>query len=317
MSGVEASEGALRQLIDSLQKGREIAAARLLENESEIHRAWETAGKPGTDPIKWAESEANRAPNAFDGEIAALDGLQAAYSRLTDYPERFGAAEQILSTAETAVSVATRRVEEAIQGISQDATEMVTVLEAARDYLVKNPSPLVCPVCESSERASNLAERIGQRLADFAALQTAQRQLTAAEESFLRAQQQLDSLRQNASGHTAAFENYRASQVWPNDIQLPSSSAPSDASMLRDWLKKTSHLRDEWQRSQANRYDKKQSISNLRKALDNWRENTQAQSVLDRLLPNLRNVLAIMVDERPMFHRRSSQHYFEGNRPHL
>jgi ABC-type molybdenum transport system ATPase subunit/photorepair protein PhrA len=301
VTGVEASEASLRQLIADLSEGREVAVARVQENEDEIRRAWETAEKPGTNPIAWADAEASRDANVFAAEINSLSDLHAAYSRLTDYPGRLELAEQALTTAQDAVSVARNRVEEVIQSISQDAGEMVGVLEAAREYLSKYPSPPVCPVCESSERIADLANRITQRLNDFASLRTAQTQATTSEQAVLLAEQQLQTLRQNARDHTTAFEKFRAVQVWPSDIQLPSTSAPGDPSGLQPWLVETSHLPSEWKKAEAARYDKKQSVNNLKKALNTWRDNTQAQKDLDRLIPRLQSALKIMEEERRRF----------------
>lgn len=301
VSGVEASEATLRQLIMDLTKGREVAVARVQENEDEIRRSWETAGKLGQDAIAWADGETNRDVDIFNSEINALNALQAAYSRLTDYPVRLGSAEQTLMTSQDAASIARKSVDEAIQNISRDAGEMVAVLQAARDYLVKYPLPSVCPVCESSDKTVDLANRVAQRLNDFSSLRTAQAQATMSEQSVRRVEQQLQTLRENAAEHAAAFEKCRAGQVWPSDIELPQSSAPGDPSTLQVWLVETSRLPSEWKKAEAARHDKKQSVSNLKKALNIWRDNTQSQKDLDRLLPRLQSALEIMEEERRRF----------------
>ena len=301
VSGVETSEAALRQLIVDLTKGREVAVARVQENEDEIRRSWETAGKPGKDSIAWADAEAKREANVFDSEINAISGLQAAYSHLTDYPRRFDTAEKSVTTVQAEVSAARKRVEEAILGISRDAGEMVSVLQAASDYLAKNPLPSVCPVCESSDRTADLANRIAQRLQAFSSLQTTQTQATTSELKAQRAEQELQSLRKNATEHAAAFEKYRADQVWPSDIKLPTSSVPADPSGLQSWLAETFPLLSEWKTAEVIRYDKKQFVSALKKALSTWSDNTQAQKDLDQLLPRLQRVLEIMEDERRRF----------------
>ncbi len=96
VSAQENAEATLQQLINELNRGRDIAVARVQENEDELRRSWETAGKPKTDLFAWAEEEANREIDAYDTEIGALTSLQIAYNRLTDYPEKLKTANQIL-----------------------------------------------------------------------------------------------------------------------------------------------------------------------------------------------------------------------------
>lgn len=301
VSGVEASELSLRKLIGDLSNGRDVAVARVQENEDEIRRSWDTAGKPGSHPITWAEAEVNRGANVFDTEISAITSLQVAYNRLTEYPKRLETAQQSLTTAQNAVSADRILVEKVIQGISQDAGEMIGVLRAARDYFVKYPSPAACPVCESSERTADLSNRIDQRLSNFSSLQTAQANVTASEQLVQRTEQQLRSLQDIAMEHAAAFQKCGADQAWPSDIELPSSPVPSDPSGLQGWLQETSSLPGEWKKAEAARHDKKQFVNVLTKALSIWRDNTQAQKDLDRLLPRLQRALDIMEEQRRKF----------------
>jgi len=88
VSGVEASEASLRQLIGDLVKNREVAVARVQENHDSINQFWETAGKQGKDAFYWAEVETKRDINVDDAEIKALGKLRSAYQRLTEYPSR-------------------------------------------------------------------------------------------------------------------------------------------------------------------------------------------------------------------------------------
>ena len=146
---------------------------------------------PTRDPFAWANAEASRPTDIFDTEIAALGALHMAYGRLSDYPERQRTAEAALSTAHGSALAAKRQVEVCLQNISQDAGEIVGVLEAARAYLTKFPSPTVCPLCESPDKIAGLAGRISRRLEAFSSLQTAQTHAKNAAQVEQRAEQQL------------------------------------------------------------------------------------------------------------------------------
>lgn len=301
VSGVEESEAALRQLISDLTDGREVAVARVQENEDAVRQFWEAAGKPTKEPFVWAEAESSRDTNAFDSEISALSALRAAYDRLTDYPDRLQSAGQALGVANDSASAARKRAEECLQGISQDAGEVVEVLQAARNYLAKHPAPTVCPLCESSEKTADLSSRITQRLSAFSSLQTAQAQAKSSEQAVQRGEQQVQIMRESAKQHVAAFEKCRANHVWPSDLALPTSSAPEDPPALSTWLGATAHLPGEWKKAEAARHDKKQFLGTLKKALKTLRDNSRVQKELDRLLPRLDKALEIVEDERRRF----------------
>src|ERR1039458_4515285 len=77
VSGVETSEAALRQLIRDLIGNSGVALAWVRENLDTILQIGRASGKPGSDPLTWADTESKRDPNSSDAEVAALTILQA------------------------------------------------------------------------------------------------------------------------------------------------------------------------------------------------------------------------------------------------
>lgn len=301
VSGVETSEATLRGLIRDLKQNREIAVARVQENQDAIRQFWESAGEVGGDPLAWAEAESKRDPSASDAEVTALATLQAAYSKLLDYPTRLNTAAQSVTAAKDSAAAAQQKTQECIQTIATDAGEVVGVLEAARDYLHEHPSPAVCPLCESAEKIQGLGERISQRLASFAALQSAQAQVRTTTNGAQRAELQLEMLRGEVSKHSTAFEKVRATFNWPEDCPMPTTPAPQDIGALESWLTASAHLPMEWKKAETARQDKKQFIATLKRALKTYTENVQAQKDLDVLLPRLTRALEIVEEERRRF----------------
>lgn len=300
VSGVEASEATLRQVIRDLISTRDIAIARIQENRDAIAQFWESAGKPKLDPLVWAEGESNRDPKSSDLELAALGVLQAAYTRLGDYPDRLKSAEHAEKSAKEVAAAAQKKADESIKTIALDAAEVVGVLESARAYLHKYPSPAVCPLCESAEKVKDLAQRITQRLGTFSVLQAAQSQKKAADAGVLRAGQQLEILRESASKHAAEFEKARAHFAWSADIKMPSAQAPQDIEALSGWLTANAYLPD-WKKAETVRQDTKQFLATLKRAVKTYAENLQAQKELDILLPKLGKALEIVEQERRAF----------------
>jgi len=152
VSGVEASEATLRELIGELRDNRGIAVARVQENLDALIQFWETAGKQGKDHLAWAEAESKRDPRSSAAELAALDALQIAFNRLTDYPVQLKTAEQAVRGAEEAAVIAKKTADECAQTISADAGETMGILNAASEYFHKHPTPESCPLCESARK---------------------------------------------------------------------------------------------------------------------------------------------------------------------
>ena len=300
VSGVETSEAALRQLIRDLAGNGEVALARVRENLDAIIQFWEAAGKPGTDPLSWADTESKRDPNAADAEVAALIRLQAAYSRLNDYPARLKSASDVVKRAKEAATEAEQQAQQCVLTVATDAGEVMGVLQAARAYLHKHPSPAVCPLCESAERVEGLDQRITQRLASFSTLQMAQNRTKETEAAVQRAEQQWEALRDNAKNDAEGFEKARAGFVWSADIPMPAAT-PQDTDSLEVWLTASAHLTAKWKNAETARQDKKQFIGTLRRALRTYMENVQAQQELDVLLPKLNRALEIVEEERRAF----------------
>jgi energy-coupling factor transporter ATP-binding protein EcfA2 len=301
VSGVEASEAALRGLIRDLEGSRGVAVARIQENTDAIGQFWTSAGKSGNDSLSWAKAEAERDPNTSDAELVALGNLQAAYARLGDYPTRLGSAEQALQAAKKVVNTAQAEADEHLQVIAKDAGDIVGVLEAARAYLQKHPAPVVCPVCESSENVDGLSQQITQRLGSFSVLQAARAKVTTASRSTEHAEQQLAVLRDSAKKHAEEFNQVRESFAWSADIAMPVTPAPLEISDFSAWLATTASLVGGWKAAETARLDKKQFTSALRSALKTYIENVDTQHVLDDLLPNLSKTLEIVQEERRTF----------------
>jgi energy-coupling factor transporter ATP-binding protein EcfA2 len=300
VSGVETSEAALRQLIRDLTGNSEVALARVRENLDAILQFWEAAGKPGSDPLSWADTESNRDPNAADAEVAALVRLQAAYSRLADYPGRLKSASDAVKRAKEAATEAERQAQQCVLTIATDAGEVMGVLQAARTYLHKHPTPAVCPLCESAERVGGLDQRITQRLASFSTLQMAQNRTKETEAAVQRAERQWEALRENAKNDAEGFEKARAGFAWSADIPVPAAT-PQDTDSLEVWLAASAHLTAQWKSAETARQDKKQFIGTLRRALRTYKDNLQAQKEIDALLPKLNRALDIVEEERRDF----------------
>lgn len=301
VSGVEASEKALRNQIRDLNKSRDIAAARILENQEAIQQFWEAAGRPRASAMAWADAEAKRDPRATDPELVALRSLQDAYSRLAVYPDRALEVVQTVQKAGVAAEDAQQQADQYLHRIARDAGEMVRLLTAAQAYLRKYPDSNVCPLCERADAAEDLSERLAQRLDAFTAFQHVQAQKQQADAGVQRAEHERDLLRKDVARDVAAFNRNRAGFGWSTGIPLPMTPAPHEIEALVSWLAATADLPKQWKQAEVERQNQGQFLATLKKALQTYAENMRGQQELDILLPNLRRALEIVEEERKTF----------------
>lgn len=299
VSAVETSEVTLRQLIRDLNSNRNLAAARILENQETIQQFWETAGSPGADALTWAEAEAQRTLVADDPELAMLRALQTAYGRLAEYPNRLLAVDATLRSAKQAVTLAQQQVSTQLRDSAPSASELVALLQAAHSYLQTHPEQAICPLCERAAGAAELDARIMRRLEDFAAVREAQNEEQAAAHQLQRAEQQRELFDEQLAKDVSAF-TAACTMLAPSAIPLPPSQ-PSTALALPAWLAATADLPARWNQAESARQDQRKFLTTLKSVLQTYVENTQGQQELDELLPKLQRTLEIVEEERKAF----------------
>ena len=301
VSGVEASEATLRALIRDIEGAREMVDARVQENRETLQQFWEAAGKPGSDSLSWAAAEANRDPGTYDAEIASLEAVLSAFSRLADYPERIGAARKDLADAQASLRAAEHELNVCLAAAATDAEEVADLLQAAKRYFDGHPDEPVCPLCESAEHAAGLAARVGQRLEGFAAVQQAQADRSAGQADVQRATQRIGDLLEGARAHVASFQQSCSSTAWPPDVPLPTGQIPTSVRELAAWLADNAHLPAEWKKARSTRDDRRRFLDTLARVVATADENAAAQGDLDALVPRLRRALKLVEDERRRF----------------
>lgn len=301
VSGVEASEAALRDLIRNLGSNRDTAVAIVQQNETAIGQFWESAGKPGDDPIKWAEKEAARDVSGIAVEQQALAKLRAAYQRIADYPERISSAKQILDAARAATTTAGENLEGLLAKAAEGAGELVGILEAAKAYFEKHPNPAHCPLCESEEKVAGLRERVALRIDQFASVQRARREKQTADQSLQSAERKLTELKTDLASDSQKFEAAKTAYQWKEQVPLPKQPCSDDLALVADWVKASSPFPAEWQKAESAMQAQSQFVNTLRQALKTYKENVRDQKELDQLLPRLERALELVVDERRKF----------------
>lgn len=301
VSGIEASEASLRDLIRSLNSNRETAVARVQENEDAIRQFWDSAGKPSTDPISWAEQESARDISGIEEALQSLSKLRTAYQRLADYPQKLEDACATLEAAQAAAATSAKRMEIQLETMAEGAGELIDILEAAKSFLEQHPQPAHCPLCESSEKVLGLRETVAERMTQFASLQAAKRDKLLADQAVQAGQRKVQDLQDDASRDSKAFEAARMAHQWEQDMLLPKEPCPTNLKTLAGWLESTCQLPEAWITAESIRREQNQFFGTLKRALETYQTNFKAQKDLDQLLPRLERTLKIVEEERRKF----------------
>ncbi len=304
VSGVEASEAALRQLIREIEGNIEVAVARVQENRETIEHFWEQAGKPGQTALEWAATEIEKDQSALDNTRTAIESLKASFNRLSHYPEQYKSQLGACSSADAALETAQSRVDELNAQAAGEYLEILEILQAAQRYFARHPSPEVCPLCESRENVVGLPDEVSHRIAlqDFASqLKAAKLSLNAKQQILEGQNQRLEELNKKALADAEAFALKSSNKSLPSGIELPSLPCPTDLADWDEWLVTSSQLIEKWSQISDDCVESKKFTAALKASLDTLHENSQIQHELDDLLPRLKQTLDVVVDERRKF----------------
>jgi energy-coupling factor transporter ATP-binding protein EcfA2 len=301
ISGVEASEAALRQLIHSIEKDQEVAVARVQENGETIARFWEQAGSLGPTALEWAAKEVEKDQSAFNAEKTAIESLRSAYDKLQSYPRQYktqlnnrDVAIQELNTAETTVNVLNKKV-------AGEYLEIFEILQAAQRHFTTYPNPAICPLCESKENVANLPEMVKRRIASQGIanhLKSANLNLKKKQQALAGQNASLEALKARALSDVENLVQITQSAKLPRDIELPDLPCPSDMAGWENWLAQAPQLLERWGKIADGFAESRKFNGALKASLEALRNNSHIQRELDEVLPRLRDALTIVEDER-------------------
>lgn len=298
VSDVQTSEDVLRKLVLTLEQQQNQAETRVLENRDTIQQFWEAAGSPGNDPIAWAEGEAVQDTTVAEEEAEAIAGLRTGYSQLEEAQKAWSMAQENAIQAKKSASAAKQEEDSCATAISDDASGIIAILDAARGYLASNPSPESCPLCGSTERTEDLANRVDARRRSFSSLIQARQKTKAAESKANAAELRANTLLETLKGKATFFEEQRTRRQWPAELEMPKESVSLSPEDFVVWLTATNLLQDKWKVAEESRRGRKQFVAALKKAVDTLRENTGLQKDIADLVPRLKRALQCFEEER-------------------
>ena len=304
VSGFEESEGALRSLIKDINRQVELALERIQENRRIIESFWDQEGKPGADALSWAQEEIKKDQTKYDEMRIAIDNLVDAYKGLCDYPQQIEHKKNQIDQAKAKIAEEESIVADLTNKVAGEYVEIIDLLQAAEKYFHTHPAPDVCPLCESTEKATGLPQTVAEKIAaqqSATTLKQLQKQLAASQEKLKRLNSELDEIKTQALEAAESFSNAANDENLPADIALPGLPYPENTDEWEDWLKDSDSLIQQW-RDESDKYaDSKRFLGALKQSIKALEENSQIQADLETLLPRLQDALKIMETERKKY----------------
>lgn len=304
VSGVEASESALRELIRNKEKEFKEATLRVSENRDAIERFWDEAGKPGSTAIDWANIEVQQDQSVLDDRKRAIDRLIALWDNLDKHPQKVSGLTNQLNVAQGELGKVQSEVGSLQDSLASDYLNVLDLLQAAKSYFHAHPDPSVCPLCESSEKVAGLAAEVNRRIqsqGNYVKLETAKKLLATKEAAVRQAQQREDDARKAAADDADAFNSYCSGTELPTDVTTPTESVPADLADWKTWIAGHQDQRSKWvSASEACVADKK-FIGTLRTSLEALTSNEKRARELETLVPRLQKTLDLVENERKKF----------------
>lgn len=304
VSGVEVSESALRKLI--LDKSREYdeATTRVSENRSAIERFWKEVGTPGSSATAWASQEIQKDQSHLEKRKASIDRMISLWDRLLAHPQKVDVLVSQYRAAEAAQQQAQNELNVLKDSVASDYLEVLELLKAAQAHFHKHPSPTVCPLCESSEKADGLAEEVSRRIQSqglYNKLEATKKAVATKDAVVQQALQRVGDSQTAAAEDAAALEEYCNGGDVPADVPTPSLPLPADTSQWGPWIAAHQAMRAQWgSASEACVADKK-FIGTLRTSLEALAINERRARDLETLLPRLKKTLELVERERKRF----------------
>lgn len=304
VTAIEKSEDTLRAAIQDVERSCEHAERSATDSRTTIEQFWESAGKPGKTALEWAEEQSKGDSGAWDNEVDRIQRLQQVYRQLSTHPDRVSGAAKVLETAQKQAEAEQGALQATVEKTVPQATEALGLLKAAQAYLQNSPKTSECPLCESKENATNLLEKVNERIQSFSAVGNAQAKVNTAGQAVSGASERLKIAQGDADNAATNYKSLLQEPNLPSDVKLPDEELPQEVTKWQEWFTKNTTTEASWAECITQRTDKKQFLAALKKAYATCVENTKTAAELNKLLPKLKRTLAVVTEERHVFTAR-------------
>jgi recombinational DNA repair ATPase RecF len=302
ISAFERSENSLRQLGKILSDEKDRAHSLEEENLQNLQNFFEAEGEPaGLNPVSWAKQKLSASAKNLDADIAAIQMLRSNFVSLEALQDRTVNALTILESAQDRLKTAEAAVNAALTSVSEDADELLKLLEAGHSYLHAHPTAEECPLCKSTSNIDGLKEEIELRLSHLSTLKKA---VTERQNCFNALNRAKATQEQISTDYTVARQGFLDTidrNVWRPQCRLPKNLPPPCIGDLGHWLTEALPIANSWPKLEAIWHGEKKFTVTLQSALGQYELNFAKRIELEALGPKVEEALGLCVAERQAF----------------
>jgi hypothetical protein len=304
VSGIEASESALRKLILDKKKDYETATTRLDANKTTIENFWQQVGSPLPDAFTWAKAEIQKDSEEFYQRKTAIDGLISYWDKIIQNPAKLIELSEQREKQKILLDAAKQNLATITNNAADDYLEILELLRAAQQHFAKHPSLKICPLCESSEKAGDLVAEVNRRIESqgmHAKLDTAKNAVSSQEANLKKAEQRLEDHKQNAANDFSSLENYYLTNQALLALDIPVFPIPTDPSQWEAWIDANKAKREDWMKAADACVDSQNFLQTLERSLKEYEKSETTAIELAAICPWLVKILNILESERKKY----------------
>lgn len=306
IDAIEQAETVLRGLIKEKRQVENEAVHRIAENRQSLDILKQQTNTTALGVIEWAKSEIAVAPIDQTQNINLLRGAAKAIEAASNLKDEESIAIAALNQAEGNLQDANNALTKFnVNSDSADA-ELIEILQIAQSHFSTHAVGNICPLCESSEKADGLYERINERLSKLKDLEESRHAALTAAATVQKCKLSLTNIQDRgktlASVAIAKFD--LCDELWRNthinikdqlsNVEIISSTQHIDLESVSKTVETTNQL--------CRQMESKADNFKMTKGLyEQYKANCARQAELAAIIPRLEAALTICETQRKIF----------------
>ena len=300
IAGFERSEEALRQYAKALATERVEASRAEQQALTTLASSQEIAKAVGQgDAVSWARTEIAKPATDRRADIARIDALRQALTKLKPHPETLTRLRAELSARQAAADASDAEFLVAKAKIGDEAERTLHVLTAGLAFLEQQPSVDACPLCESADRAQGLTASVRERLDHYTAYRAVLKQWRDDGEALSSARRALAKLQADFDRDVQAFAAAAAGAGAL--LGAPPSAPPSDVGALEGWVAGIAPEAERWAELEGEWRAGAKFAATLKQAVADYDDRRRRVEEIDAMKPLTEAALEVCVLQRQAF----------------
>ncbi|RJQ85045.1 MAG: hypothetical protein C4519_03845 [Desulfobacteraceae bacterium] len=177
--GIEKSENALRDAHRNIKADVGETVRAYTQARAELDKFWAAEGKPGKDPLQWAQAEARKKVAELESVIDSIDTITEHFRDTDTSMRSLELVEEALSNARSAQESAQQAQQKVEAEQPKVDAPLLKLLQDAKSF-ISGKKPGQCPVCEQQVEPYALSARLDERLSEMSGLSSVVRAVAQA-----------------------------------------------------------------------------------------------------------------------------------------